>query len=78
MTLKTYVIQAIAAAAAVGAGSTLITNKVDNAKQDVRIERLEGLNSNVEGLRTDLDRVDRHLSLVEGKLQQQDLDNGRR
>lgn len=77
MTLKQYVIQAVAAAAAVAAGSTIITAKVDNAKQDVRIERLETLNSNVDGLRADLDRVDNHLSRVEGKLEQQDLDHAR-
>lgn len=66
MTIKQYVVQAVAAAAAVAAGSTIITNKVNDARQDIRIAQLQDLDTSVNGLRGDLDRVDRHLSRLEG------------
>lgn len=66
MTIKQYIVQAVAAAAAVAAGSTIITNKVNDARQDIRIAQLQDLDTSVNGLRGDLDRVDRHLSRLEG------------
>lgn len=68
MTLKEHVINAVAAAAAIGASSTLITTKVNDARQDQRIERLEDLDDSVDGLRADLQKVDLKLERLNGKI----------
>jgi hypothetical protein len=77
VTIKEHVINAVAAAAAIGVGSTVLSVKTNDARQDTRIERLETLQTSVDGLRGDLERVDKHLSQVDGRMQQQDIDHER-
>lgn len=72
MTLKQYVIQAVAAGAAVAAGSTILTNKIDNARQDQQIEQLQDLDASVKQLSRDLNRVDAHLARLQGMEDERD------
>lgn len=67
--IKQHIINALASAMAVGAATTLVSVKVNDARQDARIERLELLNGSVDGLRIDIEHLDSHLSLIDGKLQ---------
>lgn len=69
MTLKEYVINAVAAAAAIGAGTTLIGTKINDARQDDHIAQLQNLNTDVVGLRSDLQRVDKKLERLDGKME---------
>lgn len=52
--IRDHLVSAAAAAALLGGGTTLITSHVTNGVQNDRIERLEKLNDNVEGLRKEL------------------------
>lgn len=58
MTLKDTIINAVAGTLVLAVGGTVVGLKVNDAKQDERIVRVEQLNSNVDGLRQDLARVD--------------------
>lgn len=69
MTLKAQIINAVATAVLLAAGSTVVSVKMNDARQDDRIERLETLDANVNGLRSDLARVDKHLSEIDGRFQ---------
>lgn len=69
MTLKAHIINALASAAALGAATTLIGLKVNDARQDQQLAQLESLDTSVQGLRGDIEKLDSHLSLVDGKLQ---------
>lgn len=69
MTIKEYVINTVAAAAVLGAGGTVLSTKINDARQDQRIERLEDLDDSVDGLRADLQRVDGKLERLDGKLE---------
>lgn len=69
MTIKSQIINAVATAALLGVGSTVIGVKINDARQDDRIARLETLNDNVNQLSADLSRVDRHLSQIDGRFQ---------
>jgi hypothetical protein len=69
VTIKEAVIQGVASAAILAAGGTLIGLKVNDAKQEERITRLEDLDRSVDGLRQDLQRVDRKLERLDGKLE---------
>jgi uncharacterized protein (DUF342 family) len=52
--LKDHLVSAAAAAALLGGGTAVITTKIDVAVHDQRLDNLEELNKNVEGLRQDL------------------------
>jgi hypothetical protein len=72
VTIKTQLINAVAAALVLGAGSTVVSLKVNDARQDDRIARLEMLNDSVTRLSSDLNRVDKHLSELDGRFQGED------
>lgn len=69
MTLKEHVINAVAATILIAGGSTVVSSKLDIARQDERIRQLEDLNNSVNGLRDDLQRVDGKLERLEGRLE---------
>jgi hypothetical protein len=69
MSIKVHIINAIASAAVIGMASALVDLKVNDARQDQRIQRLEGLDASVNGLRTDIQTLDSHLYLLDGKVQ---------
>lgn len=52
--LKERLIEAAAAAALLGGGAQVIGNTVDIAKQDTRVERLEGVDARLEKIQQDL------------------------
>lgn len=52
--LKERLIEAAAAAALLGGGSQIVTNSIDLAKHDTRIERLEGVDERLDKMATDL------------------------
>lgn len=52
--LRDHLISAVSAAALLGGGATIITNKIGLVVVEDRVDRLEKLNENVEGLRSDL------------------------
>lgn len=69
VTIKSQIINAVATAALLGVGSTVLGLKINDARQDDRITRLETLNDNVNQLSSDLSRVDKHLSQIDGRFQ---------
>lgn len=69
MTIKSQIINAVATALVLGAGTTLAGLKINDARQDDRIMRIETLSADVNGLRSDLNRVDKHLSQIDGRFQ---------
>jgi hypothetical protein len=68
VTIKESLINAIATAVLLGAGSTVLGVKINDAHQDERITRLEDLDASVDGLRVDLKRVDGKLERIEGRM----------
>jgi hypothetical protein len=78
MTIKEYVINAVAAAAVIGAGSTLIGTKINDARQDDHIAQLQSLSIDVNGLRVDLQRVDKKLERLDGKMEGEEKRSGAR
>jgi chaperonin cofactor prefoldin len=58
MTLPDSIIKAIAGATVLAAGGAIISSKVHDAEQDQRIERVERLDTDVSGLRNDIQKVD--------------------
>lgn len=71
---KAQLINAVAAAAALGAGSTVISLKVHDADQDARITRIESLDGSVMALDEHLQLLDKHLSQLDGRFEQQDAE----
>jgi hypothetical protein len=69
MTLRDTIINAVAGTIVLAAGGTIVGLKVNDAKQDERIERIEELKGSVDGLRVDLQRVDRKLERLDGKME---------
>lgn len=69
MTLKDTIINAVAGTLVLGLGGTVVGLKVNDAKQDERIARVEQLNSDVNGLRGDLSRVDVKLERLNTQLE---------
>jgi hypothetical protein len=69
MTLRDTLINAVAGTVVLAAGGTIVGLKVNDARQDTRIERLEDLDNSVDGLRGDLARVDKKLEHLDGKLE---------
>jgi outer membrane murein-binding lipoprotein Lpp len=69
MTLRDTIINAVAGTLVLAAGGTIVGLKVNDAKQDERIERIEQLNASVDGLRVDLQRVDGKLERLDGRLE---------
>jgi hypothetical protein len=58
VTLRDTIINAVAGTIVLAAGGTLVGLKVNDAKQDERIARVEQLDDSVNGLRNDIARVD--------------------
>jgi outer membrane murein-binding lipoprotein Lpp len=69
VTLKDTIINAVAGTLVLGLGGTVVGLKVNDAKQDERIARVEQLNSDVNGLRGDLSRVDVKLERLNTQLE---------
>jgi hypothetical protein len=69
MTVKESIINAIAGAVVLAAGGTIVGLKVNDAKQDERIARIEDLDRSVDGLRVDLRQVDGKLERLNGRLE---------
>jgi hypothetical protein len=69
MTLRDTILNAVAGTVVLAAGGTIVGLRVSDALQNERIERLESLNDSVDGLRSDLQRVDRKLERLDGQLQ---------
>lgn len=69
MTLKETIVNSVATAVLLAAGSTIVGVKINDARQDDRIERLESLDDSVNHLSDNLNRVDKHLSLIDGRLE---------
>jgi hypothetical protein len=65
--LKEYVINAVAATVAIGAGGTLLTSRVDLARHDERITRIEKLDDKMDRLSERLDHFSVDLARVETK-----------
>lgn len=68
MAIRDTIINAIVGAAVVATGGSIISLKVADASQNEQIVQLQDLRSDVRGLRGDLQRVDRKLSYLNGKL----------
>lgn len=69
MTIPDAIARTVAATIVIAAGGTLVNLKVNDAKQDQRIERIEDLNNSVDGLREDLQRTDQTLARLNGELE---------
>lgn len=69
MNLKDHLINAVAAAAVLGGGSTIVLNKLDIARHDERISQVERLGTNIEGLRGELRETSRKLDRLDGRLE---------
>lgn len=69
MSLRDTIINAVAGATLLGAGGTILGLKVNDARQDQRIERLEDLDRSVDGLRVDLQKTDQNLARLNGQLE---------
>jgi hypothetical protein len=67
--LKERLIEGIAAAALLGGGAQLITNTVDNATQDARIERIEKLDSRIEEMADDVAETRETVIRLETKME---------
>ncbi|MGH6746387.1 hypothetical protein [Novosphingobium sp.] len=52
--LRDHLISVVAGAAVLSGGATLISSKIDLTVLTERVDKLEKLNENVEGLRSDL------------------------
>jgi len=67
--LKDHLIQAVAVAGILGGGTVLIDTKVDVARHDERITRIEELDKNMDELREDLRTTREALARVEARQQ---------
>lgn len=72
MTLKDYLIQAVAGATVIAAGASLVGDKVELARHDERIQRIEKLDESIDGLRKDLTDTREQLARIDTKLETQD------
>lgn len=68
--IKERLIEAAAAAALLGGGAQVIGNTVDIAKQDTRVERLEGVDARLEKIQEDLATTRETVVRLEVKLEQ--------
>lgn len=69
MSLRDTIINAVAGTVVLAAGGTIVSLKVNDAAQDERIARIETLNTDVNGLRADLQRVSGKLERLDGKME---------
>lgn len=69
MTLRDNIVNAVAATVVIAAGGSIVGLKVNDAKQDERISRIEQLQGSVDGLRVDLQKVDGKLERLDGRLE---------
>jgi hypothetical protein len=67
--IKDRLIEAVAAAALLGGGAQIITNTVDNAKQDTRIERVEKVDERLEQMQDDLTVTREAVVRLEAKME---------
>jgi proteasome assembly chaperone (PAC2) family protein len=67
--IKDRLIEAAAAAALLGGGAQIITNTVDNAKQDTRIERVEKVDERLEQMQDDLTVTREAVVRLEAKME---------
>lgn len=67
--LKERLIEAVAAAALLGGGAQLVSNTVDNATQDTRIERLEKLDERLDDIATDVSETRETVVRLETKME---------
>lgn len=65
--LKDHLLNAVAAAAVLGGGATLIQGKVDLAKHDARITRLERLDESMDKLTSELATTRETLASVKAR-----------
>lgn len=65
--IKETLINAVAATAAIGAGTTIIGNKIELARHDERIGRIERLDNKLDSLTERLDRFNVDLTRVQTK-----------
>jgi len=65
--LKDHLLNAVAAAAVLGGGATLIQGKVDLAKHDARITRLERLDESMDKLTDELASTRETLASVKAR-----------
>lgn len=66
-TLKETIINAVAATAAIGAGTTILGNKIELARVDERIARIERLDAKLDSVSERLDRFNVDLTRVQTK-----------
>jgi outer membrane murein-binding lipoprotein Lpp len=71
--LKEAIINAVAASAAIGAGGAIVTGKIDLARHDERIQRIEKLDAKMDRLSERLDRFSVDLARVETKQEAHDV-----
>lgn len=69
--LRENLFPAIATAAALGGGATVVQSRVDLASHDQRISRIEDLDKNMDELRDDLRETRETLIRVEARQQQE-------
>ena len=69
MTLKETILNAVASATLLAAGSTVVGLKINDSRQDDKIVQLQQLSGDVNGLRSDVNRLDKHLSVIDGRFQ---------
>jgi hypothetical protein len=67
--IKDRLIEAAAAAALLGGGAQIITNTVDNAKQDTRLERVEKVDERLEQMQDDLTVTREAVVRLEAKME---------
>jgi outer membrane murein-binding lipoprotein Lpp len=68
VTLRSTIINAVAGTAVLAAGSTIIGLKVEDATQNERIARIEKLDTKMDNLSSDLQRVDMKLERLNGRM----------
>ena len=62
---------AVAMAALLGGGSTVISNKMDNVRQDVKLEQLDELKETLEDFNTELNEANKHLAVLNDRMERQ-------
>ena len=71
--LKEHIINAVAATAAIGAGGTLLSSRIELARHDERIQRIEKLDDKMDRLSDRLDRFSVDLARVQTKQEAADV-----
>lgn len=67
--LKDHLIEAVAAAALLGAGAQVVSNTVDLARQDTRIERVEALDAKIDKIADDAAATRETVARLEAKME---------